>query len=107
MAEKKEKRCWVMINRAPVLTRWAAVVVTDKSFNAVNEAPTAKAVLSRPHPSCSGEAQFFVRATARSHPMTSFRRLSLDIWGKNSRPMDLLAEISSLFPLYPTASPAM
>jgi len=26
MAEKDGKRSWVMVNRAPVLTRWAAVV---------------------------------------------------------------------------------
>jgi hypothetical protein len=70
------------------------------------DVPSAKAVLSRPHSSCSGEAQLFERATARSHPMTSFRRLSLDIWERNSRPMDQLAVISSLSPQYPTASPA-
>jgi len=29
MAEKDGKRSWVIVNRAPVLTRWAAVVGED------------------------------------------------------------------------------
>ena len=33
MAEKKEKRCWVMINLAPVLTLWAAVVAEILGFD--------------------------------------------------------------------------
>jgi len=32
MADKNEKRSWVMINRAPVLTLWAAVKNFRKSF---------------------------------------------------------------------------
>ena len=33
MAEKKEERSWVMINRAPVLTLWAAVVAEMLGFD--------------------------------------------------------------------------
>jgi len=29
MAEKDGKRSWVMVNRAPVLTLWAAVVAAE------------------------------------------------------------------------------
>ena len=33
MVEKREKHSWVMINRAPVLTRWAAVVAEILGFD--------------------------------------------------------------------------
>jgi hypothetical protein len=33
MVEKREKRSWVMINRAPVLTLWAAVVAEALGFD--------------------------------------------------------------------------
>lgn len=33
MAEKREKHSWVMINRAPVLTLWAAVVAEMLGFD--------------------------------------------------------------------------
>ena len=32
MAERNERRSWVMINRAPVLTLWAAVVAEVLGF---------------------------------------------------------------------------
>jgi len=32
MAEKDEKRSWVMVNRAPLLTLWAAVVAEVLGF---------------------------------------------------------------------------
>jgi hypothetical protein len=48
-----------------------------------------------PHFSSSGSAQSFERATARSQPRIIFWRRSDDRWGKNSRPIDQLAAISS------------
>ena len=39
MVEKREKHSWVMINRAPVLTRWAAVAAEILGFDD-DEAPT-------------------------------------------------------------------
>jgi len=39
MADENEKRSWVMIYRAPVLTLWAAVVAEILGFN-YNEALT-------------------------------------------------------------------
>jgi hypothetical protein len=45
MAEEKEKRRSVMINRAPVLTLWAAVVAEVRGFDYDEALTLGRAVL--------------------------------------------------------------
>jgi hypothetical protein len=49
LVEKKEKRSWVMINRAAVLTLWAAVVAEMLGFD-YDEALTLGRALSNNKP---------------------------------------------------------
>ena len=44
MAERDEKRGWVMVNRAPVLTLWAAVVAEFLGFEHDEALTLARAV---------------------------------------------------------------
>ncbi len=40
MAEKDGRKSWVMVNRAPVLTLWAAVVAEVLGFGMMKRSPS-------------------------------------------------------------------